>query len=233
MSAVGDRGKPRGQGPANVVAIVGGLRTASRFETQTLQPDEVRQLRPENWDVMREAADAGYEWLWVLRLGGLPDPDALQRLVEVAAGRPGQEAPVVVAGLVVGSIDAVAAELPAPVPDIEGVVRAAPRRLLPIRNSNLANDLVHRDAIARHGVPRVDRFGRYAEREWTGRVLRTGGGWLIPGSRLAIDPPPRLTRTDALSEIRPAINTARSGTWTRGDGARALLDLARALARAQ
>ena len=133
---------------------------------------------------VRWAFEEGYEWIWLLDNDSEPEPTALAELLNAHARFPAGEAPVLLASKVVwmdGSI------LPLNVPmfkrkDPALLYRAAEHATVSLRNAPYAGVLVHRDAIAEHGLPIESYFLWNDDIEWTGRILRSGFGVLVPSS---------------------------------------------------
>jgi hypothetical protein len=112
---------------------------------------------------------------------------------------------------------------PAPRIDSTAAVRLVRQRLLPIRSAGFGNCLVAGAAFSRYGLPNNRKFGRFAAEEWTARVLRKEQGYLVPASVVVL--PTRTAAADrsaARSDLLATIRMLRTGTWTRGDAARAL-----------
>ena len=176
-------------------------------------------------DALARALASEAEWLWLLAEGANPRDDALERLI--AAIEPEDAAPsTVLAGLVVddrglpldGSIQA------APRLNSAEAVRLVRQRLLPMRSTGFANCLVAREAFSRHGLPNTRKFGPYAPEEWTARVLRNAAGYVVPGSVVVMPAPAEpADRGAALSDLLATMRMLPTGTWTRGDAARAVL----------
>lgn len=169
---------------------------------------------------MPQVLGNGVEAVWVLRGAARPEEAALARLVSALDDAPHA---VLAAGLVV---DRHGAPLEPLVPGVGGdVADAIPlveRGLLPVRWATLAHTLVRREAFIRHGLPREERYGRYAEAEWSARVLGEDAGYLVSGSRAT-----QAVVTADGSRARAllvAMRMARTGTWTRGEAVGAFAD---------
>jgi hypothetical protein len=224
-------GSSSGRLGRRVMAIVDRA-GASTLSEQTVRPQATVDRRG-SWEALRGAQRSGFDWCWVVRAGAVPEPDALECLLEVAGELPGGEVPTLLAGLALGPAGVSPADFPGPLGEPEDIVAAAPLRLIPIRNSNLTGDLLHISAVQGHGLPRPDRFGRYAEREWTRRVLGTGTGWLVPRSRLRVSAETPLSPREALKQIVPTARVLRgASSWgDAGDAARAISALVAAMTR--
>lgn len=162
----------------------------------------------------------GADWIWLLDAGAVPRPDALAQLL-AGARRAGEVPASLLAGTVVGPAgEVLRALLPSADqqhPDLAGVVG---RRLLPIRTAPFANCLVSGGCFARHGLPDEHRYGPYAARTWTARVLRDGDGYLVATSVAVMergDPAP-----GGLRSLPAALHAFRAGALTRGEALREL-----------
>lgn len=133
---------------------------------------------------VRGACETGAKWIWLLDGLAVPEPDALEALLE-GAGRGGGSGPcALAAGQVVGTDakphpDA----LPWPVLlDKEVALSAAATRLIAVRAARHGSLLVRRSAIEAEGLPRADYRAAGEDLEWTSRLLRAGTGFLVPAS---------------------------------------------------
>jgi len=205
-----------------VVAVLGGAPTPELGRQSVAVLDAVLGGNAG----LARATTAGADWLWFIGSGARPRPDALERLLE-GAHPTGEPSAAMVAGLVVDQTGQPVEEL-VPAPDHldpAKAIRLAERRLIPIRHAPLANCLVERRALERHGLPQPASFGPHAARVWTAHVLRHAPGYLAALSMAELDMPPgRAPRVGTPTET---IRTARSGVWTRGETLRALADLVR------
>jgi GT2 family glycosyltransferase len=133
------------------------------------------------------------EWRWHL-LDVEPEPGALDALLAAADGH------VLVQPRVLGPDGELRwfPEWP-DYGDVDAIVAAAPRRVLPLRAASFHGALIRADALERAGPPLGDRFGV----ELTARVLRHGPGVLVPsaGARLTREPEP-LSLADQLRAAR-------------------------------
>jgi hypothetical protein len=127
------------------------------------------------------AATLEAEWIWLLDGGAVPEPHALEALLEATAGEP---APVLLCSQVLGPdghLD------PGSLPRhviyaTENSVAAAERHLIQLRAAGSGSVLIRRRAIPRNGSPR-HRPG-WDMVELSARILRDGSqvGYLVPGS---------------------------------------------------
>jgi rhamnopyranosyl-N-acetylglucosaminyl-diphospho-decaprenol beta-1,3/1,4-galactofuranosyltransferase len=130
---------------------------------------------------LRAAVDEhGAEWAWLMDDDTIPRPDALEALLaadapgtvlraSVAVWRDGRLHPMNVPGF----------EREAVAPLVDG----AARRVLPLRTATFVSLLVHRDAVARFGLPDAAYFLWADDLEYTARITRGGGAAvLVPQS---------------------------------------------------
>ncbi len=133
---------------------------------------------------MKRAHADGAEWMWLMDDDTIPRPDALAELLGAQARLDSQPAPAVLASKVVwrdGSMHPMNAggfERRR----VERVIDAAERGLVPIRFATFVSLLVHRRAIDRHGLPLKHFFIWSDDIEYTGRVLLSEPGYLVPTS---------------------------------------------------
>jgi hypothetical protein len=174
-------------------------------------------------DALAEAVGSDADWLWLLADGARPAADALERLLDQL--QPDGEPPAaIVAGLVVDDRDEVIVEaLPGfRQSDEEAVVRLVAQRLLPIRSAPLANCLVARACLVRHGPPDTASFGPYAPAVWSAQVLNAAPGYFTPLSVVTAPRGSFAIARDRRAAAWGAVSAARSGAWTRGEAVRAL-----------
>ena len=108
--------------------------------------------------------------------------------------------------------------------DVEAVLTAAADHRVPLRFSPLYSLLAPRDLVLAESPPDDERYGPYADLEWTARMFRRSPGFLaarsevtLPGRRLPVAPRPlrRLVEcegfraTDALRILRVAAARGR------------------------
>lgn len=183
-------------------------------------------------DDLASALAGDARWVWCLPTGLEPRADALERLLAAVAPE-GEPPAAIVAGLVLDTSGRPAADaLPGFGPaDVAEVLRVLPHELCPIRHADLANCLVARFALERHGLPDAGAYGPHAAREWTARVLRDEPGRFCAASVAVrtgpapIDIGPR--PAGALRSLGPTVRAVRAGTWNRGESLRALAAVAR------
>jgi len=131
------------------------------------------------------AVAGGAEWVWLMDDDTIPQPDALQALLDAPGRLPADEpTPVLLASRAVWDegalhpMNAPGFERDSP----ERVVRSARVGLMPIRTATFVSLLVHRDAVARHGLPHKHFFIWSDDIEYTARVLRHDRGYVVPTS---------------------------------------------------
>jgi hypothetical protein len=127
------------------------------------------------------APGAGESWLWLLDEGVFPEPDALDRLLEVAGAL--DPTPVLLASRVLapdGTLDWASS----PVPDVhrsDRVLAALEHRCVALRAARRGALLVRADALEPLGIR---PFTALSERdvEWTAKLLSGDTGVLVPAS---------------------------------------------------
>src|SRR5436305_13406805 len=105
---------------------------------------------------MRRAHETGADWIWLMDDDTIAAEDALEALL--AAAEPnGLPRPLLLASKAVWT-DGRLHPMNAPGTDrrsFDRLVRAAARKLVPLRSATFVSLLVSRDAIDRHGLPRA------------------------------------------------------------------------------
>lgn len=202
--------------PGAVCAVVRSSQPAAltAIAAQTRKPDAV-VAHDGSWHgaVAAGAAD-GADWLWLLEAGVTPQPQALERLLASLADLADLRQPVLLASKVTtpsGQLHPDSAPW-IPLLDRASVIAAARCHLASIRLARWGSLLVHRGALALHGLPREDYADGADDLEWTARLLRDGGGYLVPGSVAVRDTP---VRAPALSsrEVRDRVRMVRGDGW--------------------
>ncbi len=135
-------------------------------------------------DGVEAACATGAEWVWLLDGLAVPASDALEALLEGVARAGGDRGCALAASRIVcedGTTHPHA--LPWPVLlDKEAVLTAARHRLVAVRAARHGSLLVRRSAIEAQGLPRSHYRARGDDLEWASRLLRSGPGFLVPGS---------------------------------------------------
>ena len=132
------------------------------------------------------AMTRGVEWMWLMDDDTIPEPDALERLLE-ADGRAkehGLPEPLVLSSKVLwtdGSIHPMNPPTPAPL-KMNLFVSAIQHGLLPLRANTFLSVLVRREAFERYGLPRAGFFIWADDMDFTQRVLRDNAGYCVPTS---------------------------------------------------
>jgi len=187
--------------------------TVAALGRQTRQPDRVVIAAP-GQPVAR--VSLGQErWRWLLDGGVAPKPDALERLLEVAAGSGQLPAPALLASKVVlpdGSLDPLS--LPtAQVRDPDLAIAAFEHRVLSLRVARKGSLLVRRsdlEAVTSRWA-HLDVFSD--DLEWSARLLGEHPGLLVPTSvavrETGAGPPRRaLARRELVSRGRLLLGDA-------------------------
>jgi GT2 family glycosyltransferase len=137
---------------------------------------------------LRAALEAGLErgarWLWLLDDSALPEPPALEALLD-ALGRLGPlPPPSLLASRVItaaGGLDR--GSLPVPeVRDPDDTLAAFKQRLLAVRLVRGGSLLLKREALERHRLPRPGCRRVRDDLAWSARLLRHEPGLLVPDS---------------------------------------------------
>jgi GT2 family glycosyltransferase len=126
------------------------------------------------------ALESDATWFWLLDDSVEPQPEALERLLELLDRWDGLPSPALLASKVVGpdgSPDPAAFPVPRVVDDQDLVVAAFERNVFPIRIARAGSLLVSRRAVTAFGLPAPGR-----DLDWTARVLKDGLGLLVPDS---------------------------------------------------
>jgi GT2 family glycosyltransferase len=129
---------------------------------------------------VRRATAAGHDWIWLMDDDTFVAPGTLAALLDGAARAPRR--PQVLAGPVRwrdGRLHPMNEPWFARRRRRE-VAAAAAAGLLPLRHTTFVSALVHRDAVAAHGLPLAHYFIWTDDFEYTGRILRDGHGYLVP-----------------------------------------------------
>ncbi len=132
------------------------------------------------------AFQSGYEWIWLMDDDTIPTPTALAELLAAYFRFPENERPAILGSIVRwtdGSLH------PMNFPTIRRADHNCERAILAAAHSTLwarwvsfVSALIHRSAIAAHGLPYGDYFIWNDDTEYTARVLRHGLGVIVPGS---------------------------------------------------
>ena len=142
---------------------------------------------------VRAALPQAPTWLWLLDGTAAPRPDALERLLEWARAGGPLPLPVLLASRVTlsdGTLDAAAAPWPS-VTDVELAIDAYAHGCVLIRTARHGSLLVAREAIERHGLPRLDYAAAGDDLEWTARLLHRDPGLYVPASEVVREPAAR------------------------------------------
>jgi GT2 family glycosyltransferase len=124
----------------------------------------------------------GYEWMWLLDDDTFADERCLETLLEGVARAPRR--PSVMTSVVRWRDSSLH---PMNRPWLRIVPRgryaeAVAAGLAPIRAATFVSTMVHRDAVARHGLPPGHYFVWLDDIQYTARILRDGDGYIVPES---------------------------------------------------
>jgi GT2 family glycosyltransferase len=178
---------------------------------------------------VRAALASGADWIWLMDDDCEPKADALATLL--GAPRAGDPEAVLLAPLVVAPSGEV-------LPLNRGWLRRrwfkAPlvglrpgdwaRSEVRVEHVSLVGPLVRADAARRTEPPRRDFFIWFDDLEWTARLGRLGGVWLIPASRVVHREPRPLVDASPFGLARELVRGERfESMWKRAYGLRNLL----------
>ena len=160
--------------------------------------------------------DGRHEWFWLLDDDTFAKQDCLAALLDGARRAP---SPPSVMSSVVRWRDGRLHPMNHPWLRLRPrahVAEAARAGLTPIRATTFVSALVHRTAVARHGLPPAGWFVWLDDIDFTGRVLRHGHGYIVPESvAWHWTPQPYTTVSDARGRF---YYKARNHLWLlRGD----------------
>jgi len=133
---------------------------------------------------MKAATARGFDWLWVMDDDTIPNPDALELLLDSREHLNGFREPALLASKVLwtdGSMHPMNWPGPA-MEDFNHFVDGVERRVMPIRANTFPSLLVRREAVEKYGPPRKGFFIWADDIDFTQRILRHEAGYLIPQS---------------------------------------------------
>jgi len=177
--------------PVDVVVVVDNASTDGSAETvRSAHPDaDVRGLRVNTGGaggfavgIERAVVAHAADLVWIMDDDTVPQPTALEALLEVRGAEPGLTLLASRALWTDGSEHPM--NTPKPRIGARRVARdrAAAHGAIPVRSASFVSALVSADAIREHGVPIADYFIWNDDFEYTTRLLRRGEGWYVPAS---------------------------------------------------
>jgi GT2 family glycosyltransferase len=174
------------------------------------------------YEGIRTAYERGADWLWLMDDDTIASDGALEGLLAPVSGlRDDGIRPVIMMSKVVWS-DGTLHPMNTPRPEVRRrpeAVDAAGRGLLLIRTGSFASILIHRDAVAEHGLPHREYFIWNDDFEYTARILRRGTGYLVPDSLVehrtkALYTPYEEQGPRFYYEVRNKLLMLRGDAWT-------------------
>jgi rhamnopyranosyl-N-acetylglucosaminyl-diphospho-decaprenol beta-1,3/1,4-galactofuranosyltransferase len=131
---------------------------------------------------IERAHTGGYEWIWLLDDDTFADERCLETLLAGVSRAP--RVPSVMTSVVRWRDSSLH---PMNRPWLRIVPRgrfaeAVGAGLAPIRAATFVSTMVHRDAVAKHGLPPGHYFVWLDDIQYTGRILREGDGYMVPES---------------------------------------------------
>jgi rhamnopyranosyl-N-acetylglucosaminyl-diphospho-decaprenol beta-1,3/1,4-galactofuranosyltransferase len=133
---------------------------------------------------MKAGVARGVDWLWVMDDDTIPNPDALEQLLDARSGLNGLPEPSLLASKVLwtdGKLHPMNWPAPALL-DVDHFIDGVEHGLVPIRTNTFPSLLVKREAVERHGPPRKGFWIWSDDIDFTQRILRYEAGYLVPGS---------------------------------------------------
>lgn len=133
---------------------------------------------------MKAGMERGFEWLWVMDDDTIPQPDALEKLLDRLEDHGDLPEPVILTSKIVwtdGRVHPMNPPGPAMM-DIDLFVRATGIGLIPLRAITFPSMLVRSDAIRRHKLPQKHFFLWSDDIDFSARILRHEMGYMVPAS---------------------------------------------------
>jgi rhamnopyranosyl-N-acetylglucosaminyl-diphospho-decaprenol beta-1,3/1,4-galactofuranosyltransferase len=164
---------------------------------------------------MRHAHADGWTWMWVMDDDTIPQPDALELLLD-ARGE-GAPQPALMASKVVWTDGRIHPMNPPrlDMSDIDAVVTGFERGAVPMRLCTFPSLLVRSAVVDRYGLPRKEFFIWSDDIDFTARVLRWEPGYFVPASVAVHKTKTRATPWTGGERFYYAV---RNGLWLiRGD----------------
>ncbi|HEX2084881.1 MAG TPA: glycosyltransferase family 2 protein [Solirubrobacteraceae bacterium] len=130
---------------------------------------------------MKAAAGRRFDWLWVMDDDTIPNPDALERLLDARADFP--DAALLASKVLWTNGELHPMNWPGLDPrDMDRFVAGIERGALKIRANTFPSLLVRRDAVDTYGPPRKGFWIWSDDIDFTQRILRHEPGYMIPQS---------------------------------------------------
>jgi rhamnopyranosyl-N-acetylglucosaminyl-diphospho-decaprenol beta-1,3/1,4-galactofuranosyltransferase len=131
---------------------------------------------------VEHAHAAGYEWIWLLDDDTFAEARCLEALLDGVARAPRRPS---VMTSVVRWRDSTLHPMNRPwlrIVPRGRYAQAVAAGLAPIRAATFVSTMVHRDAVAAHGLPPGHYFVWLDDIQYTARILREGSGYIVPES---------------------------------------------------
>lgn len=161
---------------------------------------------------VKQAAAAGYSWIWLMDDDTIPQPDALDQLFAARERFPAGHQPDLLASKVVwldGTLHSMNISW-VNQRDPEATFRAAVAQTIAIRSATFVSLLLHRRFVAQYGLPIADYFIWGDDVEYSGRILRKHLGVAVPASVVVHKTPKKHGSADASPRFYYHV---RNGIW--------------------
>lgn len=170
---------------------------------------------------MKLAHARGADWMWLMDDDTIPRPDALAELLKVPPTLDGLPAPLLLSSQVLW-IDGTLHPMNHPGlrrDQVELFVDSCAHGVLPLRAATFVSLLVHRRAVDRYGLPHKHFFIWSDDIEYTARVTRRSGGYVVPRSAVVHKTKTPHSTVTGIDErfyfhVRNSLYMLRGETWS-------------------
>lgn len=132
---------------------------------------------------MKAAAARGFDWLWVMDDDTIPNPDALEILLDARSTNGLHEAALLASKVLWTDGNMHPMNWPGlDTQDFDEFVQGIEHSVIRIRANTFPSLLVKREAVEKYGPPRKGFFIWADDIDFTQRILRYEKGWMIPAS---------------------------------------------------
>jgi len=159
---------------------------------------------------MKLAHARGFDWIWLMDDDTIPRKDALAELLGVLPALEGLPSPALLSSRVLW-VDGTLHPMNHPGlrrDRVELFVDSCEHGVLPVRAATFVSLLVHRSAIDEHGLPYKHYFIWSDDIEYTARVTRNRGGYVVPRSVVLHKTKTAHSIGEALADVVPVLDNA-------------------------